>query len=316
VTPKPSAGGSDGLTQRLAPLIRREISSIAALDAAIARESAPDYVVLLHDTKMSKQANLGQIATVIRRAGGVPVGKGGALKPLLKIQAAVLQRFSRTATFRAMRLAEVELISQYTAALEAAGDVLERRALRKALARALVHAHVLAAHIAAESRSEADARVLPRPLGEYFAGAAPRACMRCNLDRPGSTSALERRDSHPFTYICAACHAEVLAEFPEDLARQMDAWPRHIRDARVFQRAIGRPSKLNAIHRVLFPMSGLAEERPAPAAERAVDLPAMTPVPGPASGEVTGEVHVPSVDGAEGEYRNELFSYWLPRKYW
>ncbi len=65
--------------------------------------------------------------------------------------------------------------------------------------------------------------------------------MRCSLDRPGSVAALERRDPHPFTYVCAGCHAEVLAEFPQDLAHQMDRWPRHLRDVRVMQRA-GRAS--------------------------------------------------------------------------
>jgi hypothetical protein len=140
--------------------------------------------------------------------------------------------------------------------------------------------------------------------------------MRCNLDRPGSQPALERRDPHPFTFICAGCHADVLAEFPEDLASQMDRWPEHVREARVIQRAVGRPSKLNAIHRVLFPLSGLPIELPVPALEKALDLPAMTPVPGPAPGETPGELLVPVSEDAEGRYCGQLFGYRAPRALW
>ncbi len=308
---------ADGLCERLAPLIRLEIASIAAIDVAIAGESAPDYVVLLHDAKTAKQANVEQMATVIRAAEQFAQETGGLLKPLLKAQAMVLERLSRTATFRAMRLTEVELIGRYFAALQAAHGSRERRALRKALGRTIIDTHVLSAHIARESGRAADARVLPHPLGDYFASPTPRACMRCNLDRPGSgVPALERRDPHPFTYICAGCHADVLAEFPADLAQQIDRWPQDVRQARVIQRALGRLSKLNALHRVLFPLSGLEPERPAPAATRAIDIPVLTPVPGPAQGETQGAVRVRVTDDAEGQYCAQLFGYRIPRVYW
>ena len=115
-----------------------------------------------------------------------------------------------------MRVAEIELITLYA---EAVGrlDGLAKRALRKALGRALVQSHLLTAHIAKRTGSAADAQLLPAPLGDYFAGADPRACMRCHLDRPGKASALERTDPHPYTYLCAACHDDVLAELPPDL---------------------------------------------------------------------------------------------------
>ncbi len=48
----------------------------------------------------------------------------------------------------------------------------------------------------------------------------------------------------------------------------MDGWPEQVRQARVIQRAIGRPSKLNAMYRVLFPLSGLAPELPVPAGDQ------------------------------------------------
>ncbi len=308
-----AAGRAD---RRLAVLIRREIASIAAIDAAVARESAPDYVALFHDTKIAKQANVEQLAAVVRSRGGIPEESGGWLKPVLKAQTSILDRVSRRATLRAMRAAEAALVSGYATALETADESLERRALRATLARALVHVHVLTAHIAQESGQVADSQLLPRPLGAYFAGRAARACLRCGLDRPGRLRPLERRDPHPFTYVCAACHDEVVGEFPEDLASQMNRWPEDVREARVIQRATGRPSKLNAIHRVLFPLSGLEPQVPVPAAARSLNVPALTPVPGPAHGETPGDVQIPTLDAAEGDYCRRLFDYRSPREHW
>ena len=132
--------------------------------------------------------------------------------------------------------------------------------------------------------------------------------MRCHLDRRGAANALERRDPHPYTYICAACHDEVPDEFAPDLAAQLDRWPPHVREAKVIQHAIGRVSKLNAIGRVLYPLAGLEPELPMPAAERAVVVPAMTPTPGPAPRERRGIVEIDTVEGPEGDYVRQLFS--------
>jgi hypothetical protein len=132
--------------------------------------------------------------------------------------------------------------------------------------------------------------------------------MRCHLDRPGASAALERADRHPYTYLCAACHDEVLAEFPPDLAMQMDRWPREAREASALQHAMGRVSRLNAIGRVLHPLSGLEPELPAPAAERAVIVPAMTPTPGPAPIERHGVLTIEKPEGPEGDYIDRLFS--------
>lgn len=137
--------------------------------------------------------------------------------------------------------------------------------------------------------------------------------MRCHLDRPGAAHALQRRDPHPYTYICAACHDEVLGEFTPDLAEQMDRWPREVREAKVMQHAIGHVSKLNAIGRVLYPLAGLEPELPTPAAERALIVPARTPTPGPAPGERCGVVDTDTAEGLEGEYVRQLFS---PRQTW
>ena len=303
------------LARQLEPLIAREIAGIAALDAAIARESAPDYVVMFQGAKNGKQANVEQMATLIRMQGGAPDESGGLRKTLTKTQAAVTSRLSTTMTLKAMRLAEVALVTMYSEAVGQA-EGLPRRALTKALGRALVHTHLLTAHIAKRTRSNAEARLLPAALGDYFAGAKARACMRCHLDRPGASGALERRDPHPYTYICAACHDEIVGEFPPDLAAQIDRWPRSVREARVLQHGISRVSVLNAIGRVLHPLSGLEPELPTPAAERAVIVPAMTPTPGPAPSERRGDLTVDKPEGPEGEYVDVLFSPTQVQRNW
>jgi hypothetical protein len=234
---------------------------------------------------------------------------------LTKTQAAVTARLSTTMTLKAMRLAEMELVTMYSQAVGQA-DGLARRALTKALGRALVHTHLLTAHIAKRTRSGAEARLLPAALGDYFAGAKARACMRCHLDRPGASGALERRDPHPYTYICAACHDEIVGEFPPDLAAQIDRWPRAVREARVLHHGVGRASMLNAIGRVLHPLSGLEPELPTPAAERAVIVPAMTPTPGPAPNERRGELTVDKAEGPEGQYVDVLFSPTQVLRHW
>ena len=294
------------LQEELTVVIAREISGIAGIDAAIPHAS-PDYVVMLHDAKMAKQANVEQMAALVRMQGGTPDERGGVRKTLTRMQAAVASRVNTTMTLRAMRLAEAELVTLYVEALSDA-DGLVRRGLRKSLGRALVHVHLLTAHLAKRTGSDAEASLLPAPLDDYFAGDEARACMRCHLDRPGAAGPLERRDPHPYTYICAACHDEVLGEFAPDLAVQIDRWPRPVREAKIIQHAFGRVSKLNAVGRVLHPLAGLEPEMPTPASEHALIVPAMTPTPGPAPGERSGALVVEIGDGLEGDYVKELFS--------
>jgi hypothetical protein len=294
------------LGEKLEPLIAREIAGIAAIDASIPREWAPDYVVMYQDTKNGKQANVEQMTTVVRMQGEVPAVQGGLRKSVLKAQAAVTSRVSTTMTLQAMRLGEIDLVARYSEEIGRADGIL-KRVLTKALGRALVHTHVLAAHLAKRTGSKSDRRMLPYPLTDYFVGRRPRACMRCHLDRAGAAGALQRTDPHPYTYICAGCHDEVLAEFPADLADQMDRWPRAVREARVLQHAISRVSKLNAIGRVLMPLSGLAPEIPTPAATNAVIVPAMLPAPGPAAREHAGVLTIDPAESAEAAYTQQLF---------
>lgn len=294
------------IRDELAGVIAREVSGIAAIDAAIPHAS-PDYVVMLHDTKMAKQANIEQMATLVRMQGQMPDERGGVRKTMTRMQAAVASRVSTTMTLRAMRLAEAELITLYSEGVRRA-DGVAKRGLTKALGRALVHVHVLTAHLAKRTGNRSEASVLPAPLSEYFAGSEARACMRCHLDRPGAAGALERRDPHPYTYICSGCHDDVLGEFSPDMAAQVDRWPRAVREAKIIQSAFGRVSKLNAIGRALHPLAGLVPELPTPAAERALIVPAMTPTPGPAPGERTGALVVETGDDLEGQYVSDLFS--------
>ena len=300
------------LRQQLEPLITREISGIAAIDTAIVNTPVPDYVAMFQDAKNGKQANVEQMTTLVRMQGDWPDETGGIRKTLTRTQAAISSRLSTTMTLRAMRLSEIELVTLYSDTLNRS-DGLVRRALLKPLERAMVHAHLLTAHLAKRSGNKADIDLLPESLDDYFVGAEPRACMRCHLDRRGTASALERRDPHPYTYICAACHDEVLGEFPPDLAVQIDRWPQTVREAKVLQHAIGHASKLNAIGRVLYPLAGLEPDLPTPAAERAIIVPAMTPTPGPAPGERRGLVDVDTAEGPEGDYVRELFA---PRQIW
>jgi len=300
--------------ERLTALAAREIAGIAAIDAAVP-QLPPDLVVLCHDTKGGKQANVEQMATLVRMAGGIPSESGGIRRIVMKAQSAAASRVNVTLTLQAMRLAESRLVTLYSEAV-AGADGIAKRALTKALGRAIVHAHVLTAHLAKRTGSEAEARTLPFPLTDYFAGPDAKACMRCHLDRPGALGALERTDPHPYTYICAACHDEVLAEFPPDLADQMDQWPKTVRQSKVIQHAISRVSKLNAIGRVLHPLSGIAPEIPVPAASLAAIVPAMTPTPGPAEGERPGVMIIAPAERLEQEYSEQLFDPTRIRRAW
>jgi hypothetical protein len=297
-------------------LIEREIAAIAALDAAIAAEKYPDYVVMYHGTKTGKQANVEQMATLIRRRGRIPPEHGGFRKYALKSQSAIAERIAgTTTTLQAMRVDELSLLKLYTQAI---GQVegLPRAGLRKALGRTLVHCHLLTAHIAKRTASAREAETLPQPLHRYFAGPAAKACMRCHLDRPGALSSLERSDPHPYTYICAACHGDVRGEFPRDLASQLDNWPERVQHARILQHAIGRPSVLNAIHTVLYPLSGLPAERPVRAEANAVLVPELQPPPTPSVDKARTVLAVEPRTAAEAEYVAELFDYRSVRAFW
>jgi len=315
-TSAPAHRADASLEDLLAPLLTREIAAIASIDAAMAAEKYPDYVVLYQATKTGKQSNVEQMTTLIRRLGGIPPEHGGLRKYVLKAQSAVTERIAgTTATLQSMRVAELSLLRLYTKAVEQV-DGLARRALRKALGRTIVHAHLLTAHIAKRTGSAREAESLPQPLHKYFAGRTAKACMRCHLDRPGTCSPLERTDPHPYTYICAGCHVDVRGEFPADLASQIDRWPEGVQHARVMQHAIGRPSILNAIHTVLYPLSGLTAEMPVRAEEKELLMPALAPPPSPSEHERQAVLAVESRTQGESAYVAQLFDYRSVRAFW
>jgi hypothetical protein len=317
LTTRAESDRPDVRVERLfSPLIVHEIAAIAGINTAIGAETHPDYVVLYHGAKTGKQANVEQMTTVIRRRGGIPPEHGGLRKYVLQSQAAVVERVAgTTATLQAMRAGEVTLLKLYTEAI-AQVEGIARTALRKALGRTLVHCHVLTAHIAKRTGATRDVNSLPQPLDRYFAGQTAKACMRCHLDRPGSLPALERVDPHPYTYVCAGCHVDVRGEFPPDLAAQIDRWPQHVQHARVLQHATSRPSMLNAIHTVLYPLSGLAAEVPVRSGEKAVMVPPPEPPPTPAADEPRTVLTAEPRTAAEAAYVAELFDFRSVRARW
>jgi hypothetical protein len=315
-TPAGAHRPDSALADFLAPLVIREIATIAGIDAAVAAEQYPDYVVMYQGTKIGKQANVEQMATLIRQRGGVPPEHGGLRKYVLKAQSAITERVAgTTATLQAMRVAEVNLLKLYTDTLEQVQGPA-KEALRRALGRTLVHCHLLTAHIAKRTSIARETDSLPYPLDRYFAGPTAKACMRCHLDRPGALKALERGDPHPYTYICAGCHVDVRAEFPPDLASQMDRWPHRVQESRVLQHAIGRPSVLNAIHTVLHPLSGLASETPVRTEAKAVLVPELAPSPKPAANDPPAVLVAEPRTAAETTYVAHLFDFRSVRASW
>jgi hypothetical protein len=300
----------------LRPLIMDEVAGIAALDTAIAAENRPDYIAMFQDTKTAKQANVEQMATVIRVLGRTPPEEPGFTGLILKAEVAVTERVGGTAaTLRALLAAERRVRDAYSTALDSAVGIT-KAALIKARGRAIEHCHVLAAHIAkhAGDRDPETDPALPYPLGEYFAGAEAKACMRCHLDRPGDERALERGHPHPYTYICAGCHEDALGELPPDFSVQMNTWPEDVREARAIHQALGRASKLNAVHTVLRRLSGQPEDPPVAGREKALSAPDAPPSPDPSEPAV-----ILSADcggSPDADYVAALFDYRSVRSSW
>lgn len=294
----------------------REIAAIGGIDSAIAGEEYPDYVMLYRAAKLAKQANVEQMATVIRMREGVPPEHGGMRRYVLKTQTSLIERMGGTTrTLQALRLEDVSILERY---LDAAQQVegLAKRALGKAIGRTLVNIHLLTAHIAKRTGSDSWASDLPHALDRYFANPIARACLRCHLDRPGTLPPLERSDPHPYQYICAGCHQDVRAEFPQDLELQMDRWSENAQRTRVMQHAMTRPSMLNAIHHVLHPLSGISPEHVTRAEEKAAAMPPIDPLPRPVPDDTPTVLSVEPRSGGEANYVGQLFDYTSARRYW
>jgi hypothetical protein len=72
----------------------------------------------------------------------------------------------------------------------------------------------------------------------------------------------------PETYLCAACHDEVVAAFPPDLQLQVPRWDADTRRDRVLHHAFGRPQKVRAMTEVHAVLAGLEPQIPPKAATR------------------------------------------------
>ena len=251
------------LADLLNPLIAREIATIAALDTLLPRESDPGYVELLRAAKTGKQASVEQMSTMIRVAGAQPAESGTPIEAMLKLQSTLARRLGTTPMLRALRLAEAEIVRAYGEVIDRLDGVF-RRGLDKCWHRAIKRFTVLTAHVAIRgAKPEPEEMIaLPRQLSQYFANGEDRVCFRCLFDRPGRHAPLERIDPHPYIYLCAACHDEVAADFPNDFYDSYVRWPARDQESHVLERALGRPSKLKAELLVLAKMSGLAPEMP------------------------------------------------------
>jgi hypothetical protein len=254
------SGDRDKLATEISPLIQLEIASIGAIESAAPREQDPGYVMLFHETKTGKQANVEQMNTLLRMAGKPQIESGGVAEPILHLQTLALQRANTTAMLAAMRIVEETLTARYREALPGLHG-FERQAMHHVLNRATKHWMILIAHVAQRKDGDSDhADILPLPLSRYFATERDRVCMRCLLDRPGEHATIEKSD--PYTYLCAACHDEAIDEFSPDLETQMPRWTDGGRRDRVLEKAFSRPSKLTAIKEVHAVLAGLPPEVP------------------------------------------------------
>jgi hypothetical protein len=240
------------------PLIMRELASIAAIDSATPHESHADYVYLYRSAKAGKQANVEQMQSMLRVAGGRPATSAKALAGFLKMQARTAEMIGTTATLRAMRLAQTELMKRYEETFARVNGIV-KKAIESCWHRSIAQWVVLTAHVAKRGLLEIEERIhLPMPLESYFANEQAKACMRCHFDRPGQNAPIERVDPHPYHYLCSACVDETFAMFPPDLAEQSKRWEKRDWESRVFEKAMGRPSRIKAELGVMTKYSGLA----------------------------------------------------------
>jgi len=301
----------------LDPLIARELATIGAIDTVMPRERHPGYVTLMRATKLGKQASIEQMASMIRAAGLQPVQSAGPVEAMLKLQSGTARRIGTTPVLRAMRLAEAGIVSAYGDAYGRLDGIFQQ-GLQKCWHRAQKHLAVLTAHIAIRSgRPELEeALCLTMPLERYFAHGEDRVCFRCLFDRPGALPPIERTDPHPYHYLCAACHEEVLGDFPADLLDAARRWTASERDARVLEHAVGRPSKLKAEMLILAKMAGLAPGLPAPPLPYKIAEDASPKRRAPAQPLPRVELGGVAESPLEQAYADALFDYDSVRRNW
>ena len=137
--------------------------------------------------------------------------------------------------------------------------------------------------------------------------------MRCTLDRPGAHPAIERKD--PYTYVCAACHHETREAFPPELQPLIDTWPADVREARVVEKALGKPSKETAKKRVHTVMAGQPPEQRGP--RRTKQTGDRGHLAGPTAGApATTQLAHDQASPTERAYSEQLFDPRLLRGHW
>jgi hypothetical protein len=308
---------TDEMIAILNPLIYRELAAIRALDNVMDSEDDPGYVMLYRATKLGKQASVEQMSSLIRANGAQPTQSATLLGAALKVQTTLTKWIGTTPTLRAMRLVQLELVAAYERAFEQFEENLARKCIEKCWHRAVKHLTVVSAHIEKRSAGEVPTGMLPMPLEHYFAHEEARACLRCHLDRAGNLGALERTDPpYPYQYLCAACHDEVMTDFPEDLAAKIAALPEFHRESLVLEKALSRPSTLKAEQEVLAKMAGLPPDMPVPPVARKIASFAKLDVTTDPPPQVSLEIHADAGSLDERLYIELLFDLRSVRRNW
>jgi hypothetical protein len=234
----------DLLSDWLNPVLRREIATLTALEAILARESAPALALLFEALRDGHQASAAQLMALLRTARVDAEERSGLAGYLRRVELVVLQKTSTWETLRVLRGLEAQLLEDYYAL----GDRLEglaARALPVLLDRTARQWRLITAHIARRAGDATDDEsALPQPLSRYFFSREPRTCLRCLLDRPGRAAPIER--TAPDAWLCSACHDEVLADLPIDLQGQLEHWTRSKAEDLLLARAATRPSREKA----------------------------------------------------------------------
>jgi hypothetical protein len=216
----------------------RELRVLASIDAALALSHHVERSYLLRAMREAHQEAYGQLRA-LERLGVLPPSDGDL------------------GTAEAMTIERLAALERTWAASHAG--------LREG-----THGVAHAAFSALAERGFQRAHVLDDHLGRRSHAMEARVCMRCLLDRSGRSAALERRAPH--TYVCAACHDEVVAEHP--------ALRHH--DHLVIEKALARSSRQSArdlVHTVLAGQAPRAQPVLAPAAvtARAASTPVVVP---------------------------------------
>src|SRR3954452_15509850 len=304
------------LTTLLNPLIVRELATIRVFDTAAPRERHPAYVILMRAAKLGTQASVEQMMNMIRVAGVQAAESAAPIEAILKLQSALARRIGTTPVLRAMRLAEAEIVRAYGDAYGRLDGIFQK-GLEKCWHRAQKRLAVLTAHIAIRSgRPELEEELrLPMPLDRYFANGEDRVCFRCLFDRPGKLPPIERTDPHPYHYLCADCHEEVLSAFPPHVLDEA-RWTDSEREAHVLEHSLARPSKLKAEMLIVAKMAGIMPDMPPPPIPYKTAQDASPKRRAPAQPRPRVELGGIAESPLEQTYSDALFDYDTVRRNW